>query len=379
LLLAAVTLPVAASADDGDERVRAAAAAAGASAYVRADEDGRRAYVRVRGNGARSRRGASARASTSGGKGSARASARAREVSVFSGLVTAERVSVAVSASGGSSRASGSVERLRIDGRRRRVPTRGASFDMAGYGRLVALRRDGGSIIGLRARLTKDYGAHEAGSAVNIAYASASARDAPPPEREPEPKRDEDEGGDRPERERRDSAADRRRRRAERLVRELKAGDYVFPVRGEHTYTDDYGAPREFTGKHEGNDIFAVSGTPVVAVANGRLFLVGTRRISGNRLWLEDSEGNQFFYAHLTSFAEIARNGVEVEQGDVLGYVGSTGDAEQTPPHLHFEVHPRGGGPVNPFELLRAWDGDSDTEAAAQPGTLVVVDDYLER
>jgi murein DD-endopeptidase MepM/ murein hydrolase activator NlpD len=106
---------------------------------------------------------------------------------------------------------------------------------------------------------------------------------------------------------------------------------------------------------------------------------VGTRRVSGNRLWLEDSEGHQFFYAHLTSFAEIARNGVEVEQGDVLGYVGSTGNAEQTPPHLHFEVHPGGDAPTNPFELLRAWDGDADTEAAAQPGTLVVVDDYLER
>jgi murein DD-endopeptidase MepM/ murein hydrolase activator NlpD len=392
IVLAAVAATLAAAllarAADGGERAREAASAS-ATAYARADSQGRRGYVRVSGNGSRARRYTSARASTTGGKGSARATARARDVRIFSGLVTARAVSVAISASRGSRRTSGFVKGLAIEGERRRVPRRGRSFDLNGYGRLTALGRGRGSIAGLRARLTRRYMDHKAGSVVVVAYASARAADAPP-EPEPErPRRDRggaDEGGDRP---RQGTRPRPKRRRAPRL-RALRTGrGYAFPVYGKHTFTDDFGAPRQYTGKHEGNDVFAATGTPVVAVTKGHLFKVGTRSIPGNRLWLENENGDQFFYAHLSSFAEGARNGKEVSAGEVLGFVGSTGNAEQTPPHLHFEIHPGGGDAINPYAFLRAWEDRRDVPAAAwlerygadpgaRPGALVVVEDYLE-
>ena len=89
---------------------------------------------------------------------------------------------------------------------------------------------------------------------------------------------------------------------------------------------------------HIGADIFASFGTPIVAVADGRLYRVGTLKISGNRLWLRDKKGYRYFYAHLSDFAAAAYNGADVHAGEVIGFVGNTGDAEPTPPHLHFEV-----------------------------------------
>jgi hypothetical protein len=83
--------------------------------------------------------------------------------------------------------------------------------------------------------------------------------------------------------------------------------------------------------------------------------------VGGNRLWLADTAGNQFYYAHLSAFSTLARNGAKVQAGDVLGFVGNTGDAQGTPYHLHFEVHPvqllwRGyDGAVNPTKYLDAW------------------------
>ena len=357
------------------------AAAASASAYTRADEDGRSGYVRVSGDGSESKRGASVRASTAGGTGSARATASVKRVDIFSGLVTAERVSVAVSAGGGSARTSGSVRGLQIGGENRRVPRGGRSFDMNGYGRLVALRRSGGAIVGLRARLTQDYEGHDAGDTVSVAYAAAKATDseAPPEEERDEPSREKKDDRAEPDKPDKETPRERARRRREARVKELREGSYTFPVFGEHRFTDDWGAPRQFTGTHVGNDIFAEAGTPLVAVADGKLFRVGTRRISGNRLWLQSKRGDNFFYAHLSSFAESARNGAQVKAGDIIGYMGSTGDAEQTPPHLHFEVHPGGGDPVNPSPILRAWAKMTDVpDAAARPGALVVVEDYLE-
>ncbi|MBA3306593.1 MAG: M23 family metallopeptidase, partial [Thermoleophilaceae bacterium] len=122
----------------------------------------------------------------------------------------------------------------------------------------------------------------------------------------------------------------------------------------------------------------------------GTLYRVGTRKVPGNRLWLRSSRGDTFFYAHLSAFAESARNGARVRAGDVLGFVGDTGDAERTPPHLHFEVHPQAGAAVNPYRFLRAWDERRDVPPAAwldrygqdpgaRPGVLVVVEDFLAR
>ena len=142
---------------------------------------------------------------------------------------------------------------------------------------------------------------------------------------------------------------------------QLTAGGYVFPVYGRVSFGDDFAAARAFTGWHHGNDIFAPLGAPVLAVADGTLFLVGWNDVGGNRLWLRDRQGNEFYYAHLSAYSPLARNGAHVQAGDVIGFVGATGDAVGTPPHLHFEIHPRAllwmgyDGVVNPYAYLAAW------------------------
>ena len=131
---------------------------------------------------------------------------------------------------------------------------------------------------------------------------------------------------------------------------------YQFPVLGASSYTNDWGAPRASTGiPHQGTDIFAAEGTPIVAVADGVLDRVGWNTIGGYRLWLFDQYGNSFYYAHLSAYSPTAFDGAAVKRGDVLGFVGHTGDAQFTPPHLHFEVHPTNGPASNPFPFLGAW------------------------
>ena len=130
---------------------------------------------------------------------------------------------------------------------------------------------------------------------------------------------------------------------------------YVFPVAGDTSFTDDYGAPRAVTGWHHGNDLFAAPGTPVVAVADGTLSRVGVNTLGGNRLWLTDDAGNTFYYAHLSAYAPESVEGARVRTGQVIAFVGNTGQAITTPPHLHFEVHPGDGDSVDPYPYLLAW------------------------
>lgn len=92
------------------------------------------------------------------------------------------------------------------------------------------------------------------------------------------------------------------------------------------------------TRSHEGVDIFAAKGTPAVAAVDGRVVRVGYSGLGGKVVWLADEQRTRFFYyAHLDSFAAL--EGSEVRAGDVLGYVGNTGNARTTPPHLHFGVY----------------------------------------
>ena len=141
----------------------------------------------------------------------------------------------------------------------------------------------------------------------------------------------------------------------------LTAGGYVFPVYGQASYTNTFGAPRADTGWHHGEDIFGSLGAPILAVANGIVYSVGWNDIGGLRLWLQDLAGNEFYYAHLSAFSPLAVNGAQVRAGDVLGFMGNTGDAESTPYHLHFEVHPAAlmymgyDGAVAPYSYLNAW------------------------
>src|SRR5262245_7019591 len=141
----------------------------------------------------------------------------------------------------------------------------------------------------------------------------------------------------------------------------LTAGRYVFPVYGDAAYGDTYGAARADVAWHHGADIFAPLGAPVLAVADGTVFSVGWNKIGGWRLWLRDRAGNEFYYAHLSAYSPYALNNAQVRAGTVLGFVGNTGDAEGTPYHLHFEIHPVQllglgyDGVVDPTPYLDAW------------------------
>lgn len=131
---------------------------------------------------------------------------------------------------------------------------------------------------------------------------------------------------------------------------------YVFPVFGAGaTFSSDYGAPRAGTGWHQGNDIFAPIGVPVLAVADGVFSKVGVNTLGGNRLWLTDDLGNAYYYAHLSGYAAHVADGVRVRGGEIIGFVGNTGQARTTPPHLHFEIHPGDGPSVDPYPYLLAW------------------------
>ena len=127
----------------------------------------------------------------------------------------------------------------------------------------------------------------------------------------------------------------------------------VFPVaaEGNPSYSDDFGVPSKTgPGKHQGIDIFAAEGTPVLAVDDGavRFAEEGT---GGNAVYLRAPDGTVYYGAHLSSFEGEAR---QVVAGEILGYVGHTGNAAGTSSHLHFEVHPNGGpNVVDPFRLLQ--------------------------
>ena len=137
----------------------------------------------------------------------------------------------------------------------------------------------------------------------------------------------------------------------------------VFPVDGEVWYSDDFGAPRAVGGGHTGNDVFARKGTPLVAVQAGTVQELRYRSLGGNSFHLVNDRGDYFYYAHLLRYAAGITNGSVVEAGQVLGYVGNTGNAITTPPHLHFEIHPGGGAPIDPFPYLELWRGEAATTA----------------
>ena len=122
----------------------------------------------------------------------------------------------------------------------------------------------------------------------------------------------------------------------------------VCPVSGSAAYSDTYGASRSGGRSHEGVDMLGSMGTPLVAVVSGSVLFKQTP-LGGNSVWLSGSDGNRYFYAHLRGFAGSSRS---VSQGEVIGYMGATGNANGTV-HLHFEVHPGGGASVDPTGYVR--------------------------
>jgi murein DD-endopeptidase MepM/ murein hydrolase activator NlpD len=122
----------------------------------------------------------------------------------------------------------------------------------------------------------------------------------------------------------------------------------VCPVAGPHAFADTWGAPRSGGRSHEGVDMMAARGVPLVAVESGYAQFK-TTRLGGNSVWVNGNSGTRYFYAHLSAWEGSSRN---VSRGEVIGYVGATGNT--TANHLHFEVHPGGGRAVNPYPYVRA-------------------------
>lgn len=126
------------------------------------------------------------------------------------------------------------------------------------------------------------------------------------------------------------------------------------PVSGvrRQALRDTWGAARSGKRTHEGIDIFAKHGTPVLSATEGIVMRVGTNRLGGQVVWVLGPAGQRHYYAHLARFADV-RPGMRVEAGRTLGYVGTTGNAKGTPPHLHYGIYGIGGA-TNPYPALRA-------------------------
>ena len=142
--------------------------------------------------------------------------------------------------------------------------------------------------------------------------------------------------------------------RAKALFAPLSGSNIEMPVVGVHTYDldDSWHAPRDGGVRvHKGIDIFAKKGTPVVAVADGIVSYIGDQPKGGHCIWLTTESGTAFYYAHLDRWAAGLYEGMEVQAGDLIGYVGNTGNAKYTPSHLHFGIN-ENDDMVNPYPIL---------------------------
>lgn len=123
------------------------------------------------------------------------------------------------------------------------------------------------------------------------------------------------------------------------------------PVPGGN-FINDWGFGRSGGRTHKGTDIFASRGTKVLAPDSGRVSL-RSNELGGIVVWLAGDAGVSYYIAHLDGYPSGLATGQRVSKGQVVGYVGNTGNARGTSPHMHFQMHPGGGAPVNPFPTLR--------------------------
>lgn len=122
----------------------------------------------------------------------------------------------------------------------------------------------------------------------------------------------------------------------------------VCPIYGPFSFSADFGAPRYSGGfhLHQGNDIFAPLGTPIVAPFDG-IAVDARNGLGGYAVKVHGAEG-YVYNAHLAAYGLLG----PVTAGTVIGFVGNSGNAEATPPHNHFEWHPGNGSAIDPFHLL---------------------------
>ncbi|HEX8454656.1 MAG TPA: M23 family metallopeptidase [Longimicrobium sp.] len=148
----------------------------------------------------------------------------------------------------------------------------------------------------------------------------------------------------------------------EELKPAATAARLVIPVAGvrEHDLADSYGAGRSGGRKHKGVDIFAPDGTPVLAASGGVIVKRASNALGGTSLYHRDADGRTiYYYAHLQRYRAGLKEGDLVRAGDVIGYVGHTGNAPPGNPHLHFAVYTVSdpnrwwrGRDLNPYPLL---------------------------
>jgi len=122
------------------------------------------------------------------------------------------------------------------------------------------------------------------------------------------------------------------------LISESSKQNIIMPVKSVKTIIENtYGAERSGGRQHQGIDIFAPRFTPVISAVNGIVLKVGRDILGGNTIKILGLDRRIYYYAHLSSYVEF-ETGEEVKQGKVIGFVGNTGNAVSTPPHLHFEI-----------------------------------------
>ncbi|MDP9071829.1 MAG: M23 family metallopeptidase, partial [Actinomycetota bacterium] len=132
------------------------------------------------------------------------------------------------------------------------------------------------------------------------------------------------------------------------VPRVIGSGEWVCPVQGPRAFSNDWGQPRSGGRRHQGNDILSPRGTPVVANVGGNV-RPHSSGLGGISYYLSGNDGNTYFGTHLDRLSGASGR---VSAGTVIGYVGNSGNARGGPTHLHFEIHPGGGAPVNPYPTV---------------------------
>jgi len=142
------------------------------------------------------------------------------------------------------------------------------------------------------------------------------------------------------------------------------AGGVHFPVAGPTTWSDDWLFPRYFPSfhLHKGLDMFAAMGTPVRAPFDGILkFTDGA--VGGMAAYVTMPDGTYVYMAHLSAYGPGKSTGQTVKQGEIVGFVGDSGDARGGAPHVHLQLHPKGGDPVPPKPTVDAWLAEATAAA----------------